>query len=74
MLSIFSYFMSGALFMAFVVLSAYSWYVTLMIDREELEGFNSRFATFSEILFWTEILVGMVIASIATGRWLVMIL
>ena len=74
MLSVFSYFMAGSLFMAFILLSVYSWYITLMVDRKELEGFNRRFATFSEILFWTEITVGMVIASISTGRWLVMIL
>lgn len=70
MLAIFQNFMPGFLFIAFVLLSVYCWYVTLMIDRGELSGFNRRFSIFSEFLFWSEVALGIVIASISIGSWL----
>ena len=70
LLSFFQEFMAGLFFLAFILLSLYSWYVVFTIDEEGLEGFQSRFFRFSEVLFWVEVSVGIVIASIAVGNWL----
>lgn len=70
LLPIFQPFIAGLFFLAFVLLSMYSWYVVFTADETELEGFNRRFYVFSEILFWTETALGIVIACIAIGAWL----
>lgn len=70
LLSVFQPFMAGFFFIAFILISLYSWYIVLNIDERELEGFNQRFFTFSEWLFWAEIALGIVIACISVGQWL----
>lgn len=70
LLSFFQEFMAGLFFLAFVLLSMYSWYVVFTVDERELKGFNSRFFKFSEVLFWAEVALGIVIASISVGNWL----
>jgi len=70
LISFFQEFIAGFFFLAFILLSLYSWYIVFTVDSEGLKDFNKRFFTFSELLFWIEVAVGIVIASIAVGNWL----
>lgn len=70
LLSFFEPLIAGFAFILFILVSLFSIYTVFTTDESELDGFNRRWYNFSEILFWSEIGLGIVIACISVGNWL----